>query len=136
MKKLLFIFLISGLSTQAQFIVNAKSIRLFNVCLDSIQFAPSQQCKIVFSDSVLYYYNGSSWVDVGSYSECQNRVKIGYGDFNGEPQQEDFIAVFGLPDYHFIFTLKKIGRCNDVWQGSYVPSMPIGKKYNYTKLKN
>jgi hypothetical protein len=129
MKKLLFIFLISGLSTQAQFTVKELCIQLQTVCLDSI-LVP-QQVDIAFSDSVLYYYNGSSLVDVGSFTECQNRIKIGYGDFNGEPQQEDFIAVFGLPDYYFIFPLI---RGNHIWQGSYIPELP--EKYNYVKLKN
>lgn len=126
MKTTLLILLFSfSLSTQAQFTVHPLSIQLPKVNLDSIQ---AEAGMIAYENSTLWYCDGVNWIDIGSAIECQNRVKLGFGTFSGDPSQADFISIFGEPDYHFVFTVVSGGKC---YQGSYIPDFG----YFYLKLK-
>lgn len=119
---ILSICLYIGLSGQAQFTVKQYGIQLPNVSLDSIQNPPAGY--VVFSDSTLYYFTGSHWQGL-------NQVLLGYGSWEGDPDQEDFIDVWGEPSYHFQFTFINTNNSYRVFQGSYIPE----SGYYFVKLK-
>jgi hypothetical protein len=128
MKTLLLLFLLFTLSSQAQFTVMAKCIKLQDVPLDSI--LNPQAGAIAFSGNTLYYFNGTQWRSADNL-ECEQKIKLGYGCFTGDPEPEDFTDIWGEPDYFFQFTLVNTLNGYKVFQGSYIPE----SGYHFVKLK-
>lgn len=122
MKTLLLFLLLFTLSTQAQITVKQYGVQLPDVSLDSI--TDPHPGAIAFSDSTLYYYTGTHWQGL-------QPIRLGYGSWEGDPDQEDFTDVWGEPDYFFQFTFVNLHNGYRVFQGSYIP----GAGYHFVKLK-